>query len=60
MSTFVTDGKIGWVGVWIHGWLTGFSLSEISGLIRPKNVKFGTSASSTRRILTLRFLGKKF
>jgi len=43
------------VSVCLGGWLF-FSPNDISGLRRPKNVKFGTKvASSTRMMHTLRF-----
>jgi len=47
------DGKI----CWVLDWMTVFSLSDISGLRRPKNVKFGTKvASSMRTMRAFRFL----
>jgi len=39
------DGEISWVSVWV----TDFSLNDISGLRRPKNVKFGTMLASLVR-----------
>jgi len=40
---------------------TVYSPNDISGLRRPKNVKFGTKvASSTRMMHALRFLEKRF
>jgi len=45
-----TDGEISTVGVWV-------TPNDISGLRRPKNVKYGTKvASSMRMMCTLRFL----
>jgi len=50
----------GWrnkLGVWLGDWVTVCSLSDISGLRRPKSVKFGTKvASNTRMMGALRFL----
>jgi len=38
------------------GWVTVISPDDISGLRRPKNIKFGTNVvSSTRMMRTLRF-----
>jgi len=41
--------------------VTVFAPYDISGLTRPKNIKFGTKvASSMRMMCTLRFLEKVF
>jgi len=51
------DGEVSWVGVWV----ADFSPNYISGLRRPKNVKFGTKvASSTKMMHVLRFWRKVF
>jgi len=45
------------LGCLVSGWVTVFSLNDISRLRRPKNVKFGTKlASSMRMMYALRFL----
>jgi len=41
------DGKISWVS----GWVTVFSLNDISGLTRPKNIKFGTKVAPSTRMM---------
>jgi len=41
-----TDGKISWVGV-----CPVFSPNDISGLRRPKNVRFGTKVVSSMRMM---------
>jgi len=44
---------------WVSDWVTVFSPNDISGLRRPKNIKFGTKvASSLRMMHALRFLEK--
>jgi len=49
------------LSVWLGGWVTGFSPSDISGLRMLKNVKFGIMlASNTRMMRALRFLEKVF
>jgi len=47
--------------VCVGDWVTVFSPNDISGLRRPKNVKFDTNvASITRMMHALRFLEKVF
>jgi len=51
-----TDREISWV----FGWVTGFTASDIPGLRRPKNVKFGTSVASGMKMMHALSFSKSF